>query len=656
MLRRHAADTAAVTALAAGLTLLIAAPVLRAPSERVFGAAIVGRHHDPFTVMQQFSHPLTLGVYLQPVTDLTGAAIARGTGAVAAYNWLVLVTFPLSAAIAYLLARYLTLPRAAAVFAALLFAFSPFHFAHAAYHPHIAQTQWLPLYLLALWRCLDRGTWPAALLLCVAAALVTLSNFYGGLIAAVMTPFAAGGWWLMRTRFAPRPGRRLAVTAGALIGIATAATAFVWWRTPDLPTMAAALAFPRQELFLYSAKWWSYLLPPVVHPLWGALSARLWVLSGVHAGLLEQQVSLGWSVITLAAIGIASSSARLTGQQPSDSRAPDRSLAPMLGALAAVALICSLSPERALFGTTVLRPSALVYAVLPMFRAYARFGLVVQLMAALLAGIGAARLAAIGTRSARLLCAVLVLLAAVEYGVSPQALSRDVLPTEAHRWVMRHSAASRVLDCEPLTPESSSVPWLTDGRITLAGAAADDCAEPQLAPRLRAEGFTHVLVRDTWQRDWLRRSGAAEGLRDEARFAAADVFSINPRTLVYTIATAGFWPREYDGASTWRWMSTDASWTIVTSAARPRVTLEIEIRAFGTSRPLSVRLDDRAPQSLQIATDSATYRIGPVTLAAGTHQLTFHSPAPPIRPDDVIGGGDRRPLGFRVGDWTWSDE
>ena len=49
------AETAAVAALAVGLTLCIAAPVLRAPSERIFGMAIVGRHHDPFTAMEHFA-------------------------------------------------------------------------------------------------------------------------------------------------------------------------------------------------------------------------------------------------------------------------------------------------------------------------------------------------------------------------------------------------------------------------------------------------------------------------------------------------------------------------------------------------------------------------------------------------------------------------
>ena len=191
-MRRHAAEALAASAAALVVTLVIAAPVVRAPSDRIFGAEIVGRHHDPFTVMQQFAAPTRLGVYSQPVTDLSGAAIARGTGAVAAYNWLVLLSFPLSAAAAYLLARHLALPPAGALLAALLFAFSPFHIAHAAYHPHIAQTQWLPLYLLALWRCMDEATPLAVAFLIATSVAVTLSNFYGGLIAAVITPIAIG--------------------------------------------------------------------------------------------------------------------------------------------------------------------------------------------------------------------------------------------------------------------------------------------------------------------------------------------------------------------------------------------------------------------------------------------------------------------------------
>src|SRR6185312_7752190 len=194
------------------VTLVIAAPVVRAPSERIFGADIVGRHHDPFTVMRQFATPMSLGVYSQPVTDVVGAAFARIAGAVAAYNWLVLLSFPLSAATSYLLARHLALPPTGALLAALLFAFSPFHVAHAAYHPHIAQTQWLPLYLLALWRCMDEADVLAVAFLSAATVAVALSNFYGGLIAAVITPIAIGVYWFGRAQFASGAPRRLGIT------------------------------------------------------------------------------------------------------------------------------------------------------------------------------------------------------------------------------------------------------------------------------------------------------------------------------------------------------------------------------------------------------------------------------------------------------------
>src|SRR5687767_10242200 len=103
------AEVLAVSALATVVTVAIAAPVLRAPSERVFGMEIVGRHHDPFTVMEQFERPIIISVYSQPVTDIAGAMLSRVSGPVPAYNWLVLISFPLAAAAAYLLARHLTL-------------------------------------------------------------------------------------------------------------------------------------------------------------------------------------------------------------------------------------------------------------------------------------------------------------------------------------------------------------------------------------------------------------------------------------------------------------------------------------------------------------------------------------------------------------------
>jgi hypothetical protein len=645
------ADVAAVSALALALTVVMAAPVLRAPSERIFGEAIVGRHHDPFTVMEQFSRPFTLGVYSQPLTDIPGALIARASGPVAAYNWLVLVTFPLSAAAAYLLARYLALSHVGAAIAAIAFAFSPFHIAHAAYHPHIAQVQWVPLYFLALWRCLDAGTPAAVGLLAAAIGGVTLSNFYGGFIAAVATPAAIAAYWFFPAGDRPRSRSGLAITLGSLLLIAAGGIVYIWYAARAVVTDPAAFAFTRDNLFLFSAKWWSYFVPPVANPLVGGFAERVWNAAGVDVGMLEQQVSLGWGLVALAGVAVLAWRFR-------PRRQTSLAAVPVLAIVAAVALLCSLSPERRLGPFTITRPSAWLYRGLPMFRSYARFGVVVQLMMVMLAGIGAEWLWKRAS-AARIACVALLLLAAGEYAVWPLAMWRDVLPTKAHRWVVQQPDRLRVLDCAPLTPESESIQWLSGNRLSLEHGALDDCAEPNIADKLSAAGYTHLLVRrETSEGWWFASRQPSAGLRVAARFDDGDVFAVTAaKPSVYTVQMSGFYGREYDGAATWRWMGPEASWVITNRSGRPMVAaVDVDLSAFHGPRRLQIRLDGADVQELTIEDRSRPHRIGPLALAPGDHDLMFHPADPPTVADAVMNNGDRRPLSFGFGGWQWSVE
>ena len=647
------AEVAAVFALAVIVTAAIAAPVLRSPSERLFGMEIVGRHRDPFTVMAQFGRPITVGMYSQPITDIPGALLARLSGPVAAYNWLVLLSFPLSAAAAYLLARHLALSPAGAAFAAMAFAFSPFHLAHAAYHAHIAQTQWVPLYLLALWRCLDAGSPAAVGFLWAATIAVTLSNFYGGFIAIVITPVAVAAYWLLTCRGRAGSMRRLGITVGSLALIAAAGMAYASYTANAVLVNRAAFAFPRGDVFRYSAKWWSYLVPPVEHPLLGAAAHHVWNGAGVREGLLEQQVSLGWGIVALGLIAVFWWLVRRK-----DVRQP-ASVAhvPVLVLVAVAALVCSLSPERTIGAFTFVRPSALLYTIVPMFRAYARFGVVVQLMAALLAGVGVDGLRRAGTRRALIVCLALVALAAGEYAVAPSTLWRDVLPTPAHRWVTRQPGHVRVLDCTPLNQESESVQWLTGYRVRLLGPVTSDCTEPHLAAKLAALGFTHLLVRrDTADAQWFAKHPAADGLRVAASFDDGQVFAVTAQApAIYVATMTGFFPRERDGEWTWRWMGTDAAWTIVNASAQPIVTtLGIEMSAFHRARDLELRLDGRPVQTLGVEPSRRLYRVGPLTVAPGGHQLVFHPSEAPTVAGGIAKNRDRRRLSFALGTWNWS--
>jgi len=152
-------------------------------------------------------------------------------------------------------------------------------------------------------------------------------------------------------------------------------------------------------------------------------------------------------------------------------------------------------------------------------------------MAALLAGIGVDWLCRAGTKRARIVWVALVALAACEYTVSPSALSRDVLPTSAHRWVVQQGDSVRALDCTALNQESASVPWLTGYRVTMLGGTINDCTDANLARKLAANGYTHLLVRrDTADGQWFANHPLPDGLRVAARFDDGLVFSVMAQT------------------------------------------------------------------------------------------------------------------------------
>src|SRR4029077_974767 len=110
-----------------------------------------------------------------------------------------------------------------------------------------------------------------------------------------------------------------------------------------------SLAFARSELFTWSAKWWSYLIPPADHPLLGSSIRGFWARRGLGESLLEhQQVGVGWSLLVLGAVPLW---LWLHGDRAS---LAVRS-APVLATVACAALLCSLSPERRLGFVTFVR-------------------------------------------------------------------------------------------------------------------------------------------------------------------------------------------------------------------------------------------------------------------------------------------------------------
>ena len=476
---------------------------------------IVGRHHDPFTVMEQFERPFSLGVYSQPVTDITGALLARVAGPVAAYNWLVLLSFPLSAAAAYLLARHLALsPAGGDGGGDGLRVFPVPSRARRLSPPYRADPMAAAVSAGAVAVSRQRLAGRGRPFLAPPRWRVTLSNFYGGLIAAVITPVAVAAYWLVTRRSDRRESaRRLAITVGSLAFLAAVGRRLrVGMRSaPSSPTPQPS----RSRATISSAtarSWWSYLMPPIEHPLLGAAARAVWQAAGVREGLLEQQVSLGWGFVALGLIAVLGGRCRTARC-----------------ATAAVARVGAGSRPRRAWRRSSARcrrsgrsdrspssgPRRCCIDIVPMFRSYARFGVVVQLMAALLAGIGVEWLRRLGTSRAQR-----HLRRARRAGrrrvrrVAVGAVARRAPRRPAHRWVMQQAGRVRALDC---TPAQSGIRLsaVADGRPHQRCWAARSATAPMpnLSRTLAANGYTHLIVRrDTAAGQWFADHAAPDGL------------------------------------------------------------------------------------------------------------------------------------------------
>lgn len=640
---RTVSDSLRVLAAATFLTVAAAWPVVWHPTEQIFGAELVGRHHDPFTVIQQFAGDIAIGErYFQPATDWTGRLVATVIPPIAAYNLIVLLTFPLAAWFAYLLARELTGSRAGAAVAAFVFAFAPVHVAHAAYHPHIAQVQWIPLYFLALWRCVHGVTLRRILGLLAAAAVAVLANDYHVLLLAPITPIAAVLFWYAPANDGARGRVRDLVATMALL-VVPSVVAYAWLRRA-VPS-AFAITAARDDLFRYSARWWSYLVPPANHPLAGTGAGAVWTNAGIGDGLLEQQVFVGVSVIALSIVALVHRNSRVA-----------RRTLVALAAIAALAVLCSLSPERRVFGITFVRPSALLYVLMPMFRSYARFAVIVQLALAVLAGVGASALWR--TPRTRVFAVALLLLLVVEYAPVPAA-SRDVLPTSAHRFLVtrlgpaRSTSRADVFDCTQPGFDADQTAWLAGYRISYLGSDADDCGEPALSSKLAALRYRYLLTRrGAPERATLEQ---ARGWQRVYRGDDADVWAVTADAApVYVAAVHGLWPREYDGADSWRWLGPPGQ-LVLTNATAAAVTgvLSIDVAAFAHVRHAAVTIDGAPQRTLAIASARATVAIGPLTLSPGPHVVTIMSVEPATSPRSLGLGADDRALTFQLFAWRW---
>lgn len=129
-------------------------------------------------------------------STLLQQTLASLVNEVFAYNLLIFFTFPLAAITMYYLVFYFTKNKIASMFSGIVYAFSPCHFAQSLQHFGLAQIQWMPLYLLALFKLEEKRSYKYAFLAALALSLVTFTDYYHLYFMLITTVvFVLWGMW-----------------------------------------------------------------------------------------------------------------------------------------------------------------------------------------------------------------------------------------------------------------------------------------------------------------------------------------------------------------------------------------------------------------------------------------------------------------------------
>ena len=326
-----------------------------------------------------------------------------------AYNFIMLMTFPLAGLAMYLLAVYLTRNKWASFVAGLAYAFCPYHFAHAS-HITLANIQWMPLFILFLFKLHKERTYPNAIFCGLFFALTLLSDTYYGYFMLVT---AATFFIFMMVRKFYRKIRKLheinftpqvGIVKNISLSVVTVFTASIVCFPYIFPILDSYLSGDGKlsvlkngylrgikELKEPSATLLNYILPSPNHPLLGGFASRLEGALFYGENPQEFNLFLGFFAIIMSVYAFRvwknSKKAEVVAINAKEAEEIDFSMK-FFVSLAVVAFLFSLYPVFVLFGRELWLPSAYTYHIIPFFRSIGRFGIVLMLAFSVLMAFG----------------------------------------------------------------------------------------------------------------------------------------------------------------------------------------------------------------------------------------------------------------------------
>lgn len=455
-----------------------------------------------------------------PVSEWIYVILARLFNEVVAYNLYVLLAFPLTAFATYFLLNRLLRNRTAAFVGGLVFGFCPAAVMQAVGgHASYAFNAFIPIFILALFYNRVQRTLLSAFYVGASFALITLTALYFGYFAIYVAIY------FFTFDLLSRNGKdRLAIFRNYIYAAIIAAVLIVPFEYNEIYRQITSGADVLKtaghirnldDLNIYSSRYWEFLIPSIDHPFLGNFT-QYFVQTHLHgSNVFERTLYLGLVPLGLLLAGIIFIA---RGRLEAEHR--NYFLFFAFGALWMYFL--SLPPLISIGSVNAPSVSYFAYKVAPMFRVYARFGILVNFFVACAAAVVLTHLYQRMPRARyyALLAVLLPLLVFEYWSVPPNyALAVD-RPPEVYQWLAKEPGDVIVAEYPMTTSDEPAfytyLFWQRIHKKKLVNGASRDNAvawaffekvkildDPQTPALLKSVGVKYIIVHKEMYREGL---------------------------------------------------------------------------------------------------------------------------------------------------------
>jgi len=301
---------------------------------------------------------------------------------IAVFNFVMLISFILAGLSIFWLTFYITKDFFSSLLSSIIFSFSPYHFSHSWVQITLAHIECIPFFFLGLFLFIKNMNYKSSLLFALATLLVIATDYYYTYII-FLTGVLSCFYILIKRKevsFKIKKGPILFSLVLILIG-GFFLTLSVWKNFLGIERsefFQQVAKRPFKHLLELSAHPLNYILFNLWHPIFGKIT-HLFFDTKLYGGndIEHGSLYLGISVLFLCFIGLKKGklSQKLKFYKN------------FFIFLAVSGIILSFPPYWDFKIFKIYFPSFFLYKLFPMFRAYTRFGVIVIMSVAVLAGI-----------------------------------------------------------------------------------------------------------------------------------------------------------------------------------------------------------------------------------------------------------------------------